>query len=123
VSVCETDAVSGGGAVTVAIGPEVGPADAVEAATDSGWLASGVDAITVSESDDSPIISNTVVGIDAPTTVVAVVVEIVAATMGAPIAHVAGGAEELTAVPSRTSRSTMSTELPLARGRRSSSAS
>jgi len=66
-SVCETDAVSGGGAVTVAIGPEVGPADAVEAVTDSGWLASGVDAMTVGESDDSPITSNTVVGIDAPT--------------------------------------------------------
>jgi len=35
-SVCKADAVSGGGAVTVAIGPEVGPTDVVEAVPGSG---------------------------------------------------------------------------------------
>ena len=102
-SVCETDAMTGGGAVAVAVEPEVGLVDAVKAATGSGWLASGVDAITVGEANSSPDISNTVVGIDAPTTVVVAVVEIDAAMVGAPKAHVASGVVEVTAVPSHTS--------------------
>jgi len=103
-SVCEADTVSDGGVVTVASGPEAGPVGIVVSTPGSGWLASGVDAMMVGESDIPSITSNTVVGIDAPTTDVVVVVEIVVmATMGAPTAHDTGGAEERTAVPSRTS--------------------
>ena len=119
-SVCETDAAVGG-AVTIAVEPETVPDVAAEAATHSSWLALGVDVIAVGEAGRSPDISSTVVGIDAPTTVVVAVVEIDAATVGAPRAHVTIGSVEVTAVPSRVSRSTISVQLPLARGRRSSS--
>lgn len=103
-SICEVDATT----VDVGATVEDAEADSIGAtvvATDSGWLASGVDAITVGEADRSPARSNTGVGIGKLS---AVVVDVAVgktgdAATGAFEARVAIGAVEVTEVPSRIS--------------------
>ena len=78
--------------------------------------------MTVGKAGHSPAKSSTGVGIGALKAIVAVVEAVDVAAVGAPRAHVTAGAKEVTAVPSLSSRSIISVQLPV-RGQRSSSAS